>query len=400
MLVAGFLTVLRPWLVQPAAWLYYGLVPELWGVVRDNGGVPMLNADNVLSGRLQRALETWVSENIPQRDLVVRGLNEFMWRSFGTSFMSNGTIVLGKERTLFEMGYILSYCGLQEAPDTERLRNFAMRMRAAQEWFARRGQTFVYMLAPVKTSWFPDRIPSSFPCPTEKRDRIYRQVVAVLSAEGVNVVDARAALEAVRVDQLAVELFPRNGTHWNWLGAAMAANAIVDKVRSLDLPDLPRLSYKVQTEPDELSFDRDLSALLNLLSRPPGAPSPVIIATPQHGRSTDCTFAAVNDSFLHQPAYLLQTGGIFRNVETNSYFNLDRRHFPDWRAYPVDLTAPNAYAFLFAADVVVLEEIESRVGGPFAMQFLELVEREQKQVPVRAASLRRAKCQVAPNKSE
>jgi hypothetical protein len=137
---------------------------------------------------------------------------------------------------------------------------------------------------------------------------MYDLAIRALQSKGINVVDARAALEAARFGRLPAELFPRNGTHWNWLGAATAANALVDKVRSLGLPDLPHLSYDVTIEPDELpnSFDRDLSDLLNLLITPRGDPSPILRIKARQTKSL----------------------GVFPSVETNSYFNLARRHFP------------------------------------------------------------------------
>jgi hypothetical protein len=99
----------------------------------------------------------------------VRSFNEILWRIFGTSVMSNGQIVVGRKQTLFEMGYLLSYCGLQKTTGADALLDFAKRLRSAQDWFANRGQRFVYMLAPMKVSWFPDRIPQSYRCPDSTR---------------------------------------------------------------------------------------------------------------------------------------------------------------------------------------------------------------------------------------
>ena len=110
--------------------------------------------------------------------------------------------------------------------------------------------------------------------------------------------------------------------------------------------------------------------------------------------SVGCTLATINDSFMHQPAYLLQTGGVFRTVETNSYFNLARRHFSNWQPDPVDSGAPEAYAFLFAAEVVVLEEVETHVGGPLAMKFLDLVEQEKKRAGSGGRGLIPPHCEV------
>jgi hypothetical protein len=377
MLALGLLTVLRPWAEVRAPWIYRDLVPELVGVQVATDR-PVLSVAEISSGRLQHAADIWVGEHLPQRPLLVRSFNEALWRSFGTSYMSGGQIVSGKQGTLFDVAYILNYCGVQKATNLGALPEFARRLRKAQDWFASRGQRFVYLLAPVKTTWFPDRLLSSIPCPEDQRDQDYRPIVATLGASGINLVDSRAVLEDQR-DHAPVALFPLNGTHWNWLGAALAANALVDKVRALGLPDLPQLSYDVEVVPRELpgpdSFDLDIASLLNLLVTPRGAPSPVLHFHPPK-EPPRCSLVAVNDSFMQQPAYLMQTWGVFSQVQTNAYFKLGRRNFPNWVAQMIDPDAPGAFADLFSADVVVLEEVESRVGGPFALMFLDLVEAE------------------------
>jgi hypothetical protein len=376
MLLASFLLALKPWLSDAVPWLYSGLAPELVGV-QSRGEPPVLSASRVLDRRFQQALEAWVGDNVPHRPLLVRGFNEALWRAFRTSFMSNGRIIAGRQDTLFEESYILDHCGLARATDMRELPNFVRRLRPVQDWFTARGQLFLYMLAPVKTNWSPERIPSAYPCPAADRDRTYRHASALFKSAGVNFVDARAALETMR-SKTPVELYPRTGIHWNWLGAALAANALVEKARALGLADVPLLSYDVSVAPDELpgSIDRDLANLLNLLSAPRGASSPVLRTRPGENGPARCSLVAVNDSFMLQPGFLLQEGGVFRSVEVNSYFYMARRRFPDWTPMAVDPDAPGAYAALFAADVVVLEEIESRIGAPFATMFLGLVERE------------------------
>jgi hypothetical protein len=60
----------------------------------------------------------------------------------------------------------------------------------------------------------------------------------------------------------------------------------------------------------------------------------------------------------------------------------------------VDPEAPDAYAFLFSADVVVLEEVENHVGGTLAMKFLDLVERERMRAGSGGTSSMLPHCQV------
>jgi hypothetical protein len=65
-------------------------------------------------------------------------------------------------------------------------------------------------------------------------------------------------------------------------------------------------------------------------SRRHRASSPVLRTRPGENGPARCSLVAVNDSFMHQPGFLLQEGGVFRSVEVNSYFYMERRRFPDW----------------------------------------------------------------------
>ena len=49
---------------------------------------------------------------------------------------------------------------------------------------------------------------------------------------GINIVDA-ATLVAEARHKYPISMFPRGGTHWNMLAAALAAQALTDKLNSL-----------------------------------------------------------------------------------------------------------------------------------------------------------------------
>ena len=414
----GFFTICRPVLNKVLSTVYQDRVPPLDGVVVPHEG-PNISLSNVLHHRLQDATEQLFDSHLLQRAAIVRAFNQALWSLTADTYMANGSIIRGKKGTLFEQSYILAYCGLtstshtiapsrgpqslnafensnieQNLPSADQghakqksqphsaaespgLMSFVKRLHAAQKWFAARGQTLIYMLGEAKTTWYANRIPAEFPCPPDKSDPIYAPSLAALKAQNINLVDGRSVLEAAR-GVVHMDLYPRNGIHWNWLGAALATSAFIDEARMLGNTTLPALSYKVEVLPDEppYSYDRDLSSLLNLLYPPKGAPSPLIRmhfpATPPR-----CTLVGVNDSFFSQPAELLQEGNIFRSVELYDYLTLGRQILPQPQR-PFVPTSPGVFAPIFKADVIVLEEVETRVGGPYALMFLDLIEHEAK----------------------
>ena len=333
-----------------------------------------LTVRHVLDGTYQTAAAGWVAANLPQRAAVVRAYNEVMWRGFGTSYMANRELVRGKSGALYEKGYVLAHCGILASTDLKALPAFARRLRAAQDWFRTRGQYAIYMLAPVKTSWFPDDAPGRFDCPAARRDPARGPALAALDAAGVHYVDARAVLETTR-QQVPVELFPRNGTHWNDLGAVLGARALVESLRAMGLGTLPVPSYGLIVEADETGFDRDLSNLLNLLVPPPGNRSPRVTMT-SAGTAEAPRLVAINDSFFALPAYQLTIAGVFRSAVLFEYLTLNQRRYEGATVTFITAPEPEIVHDILTAEVVVLEEIESRVGGPYARRFLDLVERE------------------------
>jgi SGNH hydrolase-like domain, acetyltransferase AlgX len=324
----------------------------------------------VFNGSMQRAADDWMSRQISYRALFVRIFNETLYRIFAASYMYNQTIVVGREHTLFERHYIEAYCGLSRG--TDRPDMFAHRLRAAQDWFASRGQRLIYAIAPSKTAWFPDRIGSAFRCPPEHRDRIYPAAIKALTAAGVMFVDGRAALEAARGS--GIELFPRNGTHWNQLGAALFVDAFIKALQRDGVQGVPRLRYSVSVTPSESGWDVDLISLANLLWQPHGAPAPLVQLGPSEFQGT-LRLVTVNDSFLNLPVWYLTTGGIFRQIDFYYYFHLYHRRYPDATDSAVDPGRAEDVAPILTADIILLEEVEARWGGPLAIEFLDMVDR-------------------------
>jgi alginate O-acetyltransferase complex protein AlgJ len=381
--IIGVLTLVQPFAAEMVPALFENWAPPLVGV-RASPPAVVPSLQQVLDGSFQLAATAWVGDHLVQRPAIVRAYNEALWRGFGTSYMANRSLVRGLGGTLFEQSYILTYCGINLAPDVAGLPAFAHRLRAAEDWFEKRGRHLVYYLAPVKTNWFPDRIPANFPCPAEKRDQIHPSVLKAFNEAGVDYVDGPAVLEAQR-GHVQVELFPRNGIHWNWLGAAIGADALLQKLRELGTLTLPALKYDVSIVDNETGFDRDLSDLLNLLSHPPGDPAPSVVVTPASPAGT-LRLATVNDSFFeYLPITLLEAGRVFRSETVFGYMTLDQRRYENGAMVAINLAAPEIARTLLDADVVVLEEVESRVGGPYALRFLAMMEREMAREQAAAA---------------
>jgi alginate O-acetyltransferase complex protein AlgJ len=371
----GLFTLAQPMAGQALPEVFRSWLPPLQGVLTSAPPVE-LRVRPILDGSFQRAAAEWLARHVVQRATIVRVYNELLWQTFGTSYMTNRRLVLGKHGTLYEERYITAYCGIANVTDVAALPEFARRLHSAEVWFRKRGHRFVYYSAPVKTSWFPDHIPADFPCPAAKRDQVRPAVATAFRLGGVDYVDGRAALEAER-GRVPFELFPRNGIHWNWLGAAIGVDALLQKLYELGVRVSPNLTYEVSVEDDETGTDRDLADLLNLLWQPEAAPAPRIVVKQRAVPQGALRLVTINDSFFeYLPIKLLDAGHIFRSEAIFGYMTLDQRFYEDGKQMAVKADEANIMHAVLDADVVVLEEVESRVGGPYALRFLELVEAE------------------------
>lgn len=334
---------------------------------------PPLTLAALWSGEYQKATEANAATALPPRPAIVRAFNQAQWNTFGTSYMASGTIIRGRKGALYEESYITAKCGLLIPVKLKRLPQFAQRLRRAQDWFEARGQRFVYVVAPVKTTWFPQYIPPGYPCDGPKADTIYPTARKALDAAGVHWVDGRAALEAQR-GKLGYEFFPRNGIHWNDLGVALTADAFAAELRRQGVAG-PKLAWTVETAPDEVGSDRDLAGLLNLAHPPRAWKTPRVTPQPLGPPgSGKLTLTAVNDSFMDTLALYLSRTEIVSRARNYGYVNLATAEYRSGgvAAIPADGLLQD----LRTSDIVVLETVETQAGGELGQRFLKIVEAE------------------------
>lgn len=339
---------------------------------------PPLSAAALWSGEYQKATEANAAAALPPRPTIVRAFNQWQWSAFGTSYMASGTIVRGRKGALFEESYILASCGLLVPVKVARLPAFAQRLRRAQDWFEARGQRFVYVMAPVKTTWFRPLIPPSYPCAGPKADSIYPAARQALDAAGVHWVDGRATLEAQR-GKLGYELFPRNGIHWNDLGVALTADAFAAELRRQGATTA-HLAWTTETADDETGPDRDLANLLNL-QRPPRAwktprVTPQPLGPPGSGQ---LALTAVNDSFMDTLSLYLSRTRLVSRARNYGYVSLATAEYRDDGVSTIP--ADGLVGDLLSSDVVVLEAVETQTGGELGRRFLQIVEAEMRRRP-------------------
>lgn len=345
----------------------------LWGLSAPKAA--SFPAQAFIDGAAQKAISAGFAQKQPVFPISVRLRNQFLYSAFNIS--GAPTIVVGKEQQLYEKIYIREFCARGAAPNAARLDQWASKLAAVQKGVEASGKRFAFLISPSKAARLSQYLPTDASCPamaqgmTEKLAP-YR---AALDAHGVAYVDAASMMTSAAPDY-PIDLFPRGGTHWNLLGAALAARELTRQLDRDGNSPVPAYDFDWKQERFAEGTDADLLKLLNLLW--PDNRYPAAALEGQSARA--CVRAprvfAVGGSFLIEPLIaLMETDRCRPAVDYWHYFYMDSgelhraRHVGAEREmFKIEsepaLETPEAFAAGFAsADVVLLEENETVIGG-------------------------------------
>lgn len=361
------------------------IVSDNWPKLRIRSAEPLwgLSAQTTTSfpvqafidGAAQKAISAGFARKQPVFPISVRLRNQFLYSAFNIS--GAPTIVVGREHQLYEKLYIREFCARGPAPDPARLDAWASKLAAAQKGVEASGKRFAFLISPSKAARLSQYLPDDAPCPAMARGTTEKLAPyrAALDAHGVAYVDA-ASLMTQAAPAYPIDLFPRGGTHWNLLGAALAARELTRRLDSDGHAPVPAYDFDWRQETVAEGTDTDLLKLLNLLWPDNRYPTAALAGHSARSCATAPRIFAVGGSFLIEPLIaLMETDNCRPAVDYWHYFTLDSgelhraRHVGVEREIFKNESAPSqetreAYAAGFAgADVVLLEENETAVGG-------------------------------------
>lgn len=376
---AGFLVLML--LVN----IWNAVVSDNWPKLRIRSAEPLwglstqkaepLPTQAFVSGAAQKAISAGFAQKQPVFPISVRLRNQFLYSAFDIS--GAPSIVVGREHQLYEKIYIREFCARGAAPDPARLDAWASKLAAIQKGVEANGRRFAFLISPSKAARLSQYLPGDIPCPamakgTTEKLAPYR---AALDAHGVAYVDA-ASMMSTSARAYAIDLFPRGGTHWNLLGAALAARELTRRLDSDGRAPVPAYDFGWAPATVAEGTDADLLKLLNLLWPDNRYPTAALDGHSARACAPAPRIFAVGGSFLIEPLIALMESDRCRPaVDYWHYFTLDSgelhraRHVGSDREIFKIESAPaqetrEAYAAGFAAaDIVLLEENETAVGG-------------------------------------
>jgi hypothetical protein len=338
------------------------IVQQLYGVTAPTN--PKLSLRTLMDGTFQHDASLKIGSLTPIYLDSVRLKNQLLYSAFNTP--SIWSIAIGRDRELYEWPYIREYCTRDLTKFVPQAESWAQKLREIQDFYARRGRTFLYVITPSKAAQYPQYFPAGFKCLAREDDRVrlmdaYR---TILDRHGIHYVDASRIVQAAQ-SSYPLPLFAKRGTHWNMIAAALATQAITTELNRLDShAGLLPFTFTWQPSWQPTGTDRDLLNLLNLQVPDDHYEVPVLHFSsirPASGCHVK-PITAVAGSFMFQINQALVASACPPHIDYWYYFQIDHWWHDNgpWQAEPyrTSLEAERNRQLLEGDSIVILEENE------------------------------------------
>jgi alginate O-acetyltransferase complex protein AlgJ len=335
---------------------------QLVGVTGDPAPVPA-TLRTFAAGALQQSAMQAVSYANPLRPPLIRLANQVRYKLFG-AYGAPG-VVAGEHGQLIEQDYVDEYCRRDLAVLETKARAWIPKLKALQDSFAARGHTLLYVITPSKMAHMPELFLPRLSCASTPFARVQYlpTYTRLLREAGVRFVDLATLTHGLR-GRYEIDVFPAGGVHWNALGVAHAANAVLAEINR-DQAIAPRLKWGYSITDRPAGSDRELIDLINVLL--PQARYATARVTFDKNVCADfpaarLDVAIVGGSFIHALAHTLLVDGCLSGLRSYNYLYRGRRSGPKYAIDKERLTAADI-APVADADIVLLEENEQVLPG-------------------------------------
>ncbi len=230
----------------PSAGLFFTGIRES-SENRDTAQMPGLFTEHGLNPYFLNDAGTWFESHFAFRDEAVTGYALLLRNMFGVSAQER--VIAGTDGWLFYKDSLADFQGTE--PMTGRqLFDVAHSLAMVQEYARQNGADFVFAAAPNKNSLYGEYMPYYYQQPLSGKSNLER-LEAYLQSEQVNYI---SLYECFQNDSRV--LYHKKDSHWNNLGAAMAADKILNGIGK------GHLSYAGRTYTARKDFQGDLERML------------------------------------------------------------------------------------------------------------------------------------------
>lgn len=222
---------------------------------------------DIVSGKWQSELEEYLADNLRIREWLIPVRNQIMYSVFKTS--PNSNIVIGKNGNLYEEEYICFETQIYAPMAEEEIRVLADKLAAVDKALKEMDKKLFIFITPSKAEVYQEDIPYNYNmiAPQEKAAGTYSMFMNALNQTGIAYYDSTPDVRELKKTS-EFHVFPRTGTHWSSVTAAICAGKLADSMEEqlgINLPEC-KVEYERCSEP--IAPDSDIYNLLNLLEKP------------------------------------------------------------------------------------------------------------------------------------
>jgi len=326
---------------------------------------PELKAAGLLDGSFMSGFGEWVGGKTGFRGFFIKSenqLNYWLFREFPMNYPTR--VVRGKNGNLFEKMYLDTYNRL-DSVEASKLEEKVRSMKRLQTLLAARGVAFLFFIAPIKTTVYPEDIPSRYLRETRlEYPGNYERIKPLLERYRVNYIDGTARFLDLR-KKSPYPLFAKTGVHWNYYSSCLFAQELISTIQGLLRRKTPEIRITGITTARKPRFlDDDALLVANLLF-----PQLLYDSYPYPETSTRGAYGShrpdvlfVGDSFLFPLIDHLLGNKIVSRCNIYYYFNTDYRYGEGGKTYGIDRERLDWEREVFNRDVVAVEVNEHWLG--------------------------------------
>lgn len=261
-LIVGFIIImLMPPILQNFSSLF-----SLSGVT-EAALLPDFSLKGIMDGSLQESVNTYYSQNLPGRDLMIKVRNQVIFSLFSKS--PNSNIVIGKDDVLFEKEYILKYEKYYPPVTREFTEELCENLTSIQEILESRGKEMYIFITPTKVRYYEDYVPDIYVqsnrFPDEEGN--YEQFTETLKQYNLHVYDSIPYINQL-TETADYPLFHRTGTHWSQVLSSKVTADFIHYLNEHSRYSFSEISITYHPVPEPLYPDADIFNSLNLLISP------------------------------------------------------------------------------------------------------------------------------------
>ncbi len=327
---------------------------------------PKISVKSFWAGEFQTRLDKWISAKVGLRGALVRLDNQINFSFFNEiSSKYESKIILGKDRWLYEKGYVASLNHRDEVPQTL-LEGKVRSLKKLQALLESNEIHFLFLITPSKATIYPEYIEGKYIIPENSgKESNYEKLVPLLQKYGVQYLDGHQYLLALK-KKGPYPVYPASGTHWSLYSSCYFTLELISTLESLTKQKMEKFQVdRIQITNKPISSDKDLASLANILFEKSLFGKEYYYPETSSSVSAENVFRPrmlfVGGSYLVALFYYLEKHQVYSERDYYYYYKQNMK-YPAQTFSPIDRKNFDLKKELLGKDIVVVETNE--IGLP------------------------------------